>query len=158
MTRGYLKHIVQCRCFLHQFKHLDNPPSFQFPVFTQFNEETGEPITTYAQCPNCGLIHKVKEIGKSEILHRETMMTLPTYKDIKREMPEWLSGILEEHSCDFATWQEAKHIYTNQLWGNFIVLAREREDDTLIGKCLFINGKDDYHVEVYTHTDEIEIE
>ena len=61
------KHLIKCRCVLPQFKKLDNPPVHKFVVFSALNEE-GNVVTKYAQCNNCGVIHKVTDLCTSEII------------------------------------------------------------------------------------------
>ena len=78
-----VKHLVQCRCVLPQFKHAHKPIQHQFVVFSVINDE-GNVESKFAQCPNCGLIHKVVDVNNSEIMHgRENMGALITIDDVK---------------------------------------------------------------------------
>lgn len=154
-TKSYIKHLVDCRCILPQFKKLDPPINHKFITFSEIEGDTGNVIKSYAQCPNCGVIHKIIEIGKSEIINKESMLSLQTKEDIKTILPDWLSKILERHDCELVTWQEAKFVYENQKWGHPIILAKERDGDTIIGKYLLIMGNNLHKIEGFERWDGI---
>lgn len=142
----YIKHLIECRCLLPQFRNMDNPPNHKFVVFSELDEQANVKHS-YAQCNNCGIIHKVTEVGESITLKKEELRTLPTIKEIAPQLPQWLSSLLESHDCELHTWQEAQFIFQNQMWGRFIVLAKEREDDLVIGKVCQILGRDLHKIE-----------
>ena len=62
-----LKHVVECTCILPQYKNQTPPVFHQFVVFSIINNQD-ELQPDYAQCNNCGVIHKVVDACKSEIL------------------------------------------------------------------------------------------
>lgn len=147
-TPDYIKHLIRCRCILPQFLKMEEPPDHQFVVFSTLNDKGGiKPH--YAQCNNCGLIHKIHEVGLSQTISKESLMTLPTTTDIEGAIPKWLSKFLEENECDLHVWQEAEFIYTNELWGRFVVLAKEHDEDMVLGKVLQILGKELFKVEAF---------
>ena len=61
------KHLVECHCVLPQFRLNTTVLYHKFVVYSEFNSD-GSVITKYAQCNNCGVIHRVFDIAKSEIL------------------------------------------------------------------------------------------
>ena len=69
MSVDFVKHLVQCKCILSIFKKMENPPIHKFVVFSEI-DESGNIEPSFAQCTNCDLIHKVKEVGVSEILKK----------------------------------------------------------------------------------------
>ncbi len=144
----YEKHLVECRCFLPQFKTWEEPPNHQFVVFSEI-DQSGRVIPSYAQCNNCGIIHRVLEVGQSETLKKEAMNTLPDIDDYKPNLPDWLIKILEKYECELHVWQEAEFIYRNKQWGKFVVLAKEREDDTIIGKMLIILSENLHKIDIF---------
>jgi len=145
---AYEKHLVKCHCFLPQYKNLDDPPAHQFVVFSILNEQ-GDVIPSYAQCNNCGIIHRVIEVGESQITRKESMLSLPQIDDIKPSLPDWLVTILEKHDCELHVWQEAEFIYRNKLFGKHIILSREREGNIVIGKLLIILGERLHKIETF---------
>jgi hypothetical protein len=148
----YAKHLVECKCVLPQFKKMENPPWHKFIVFSEI-DENGACKMSYAQCTNCNAIHKVVEIGLSQILNKDTMRTLPTIDDIKNDIPSWLSSLLERHECDLPTWQEAKFVYENQLWGTPVILVKERDGDEVMGKYVLILGEALHKIENFQRFD-----
>ena len=145
----YIKHLIECRCFLPQFKEMQpEPPNHKFVVFSELNEVGGVKVS-YAQCNNCDIVHRVTEVGESITLKKESMRALPTVDDLKTILPPRLSGILSEYECDLHVFQEAKWIIENKAWGRFVVLAKDRDGDIVLGKVCQILGTDLLNVEVF---------
>lgn len=149
----YVKHLVECKCILPQFKKIPDPPFHKFAVFNEIEDETGRCKQSYSQCPNCGAVHRVTEVGQSDILNKDSMLALPTIEDLRISLPEWLTILLERHECDIATWQEAKFIYENEKWGYPVILAKERDGDNIIGKYVVILGKQLHKIETFERYD-----
>lgn len=145
---GY-KHLVHCRCVLPQFKKMADPPPHQFTVFSVVDDDDKVKLK-YAQCPNCGIVHRVTEIGKSEVVNgREAMSTILTTNDIKPSLPEALVAILDGNQADLPTWELAQFIYENKRWGDFVVLRIETEGSLKQGKYVRILGEKMFKVETF---------
>jgi len=150
--RGQL-HLVKCRCVLSQFKSTPNPPAHQFIVFSAIKDDD-EVIIKYAQCNNCGSIHKVIDICKSEILQgKENLSSILSIEDIKTSMPSNLSAILERNNVDLPMWELAQFIVENKLWGEFVILVKEEESDTKQGKYVRIMSDTFFKIESFNRTD-----
>lgn len=133
-----IKHLIPCRCILPQFKRRKNPPKHQFVVFSII-EDDDSVRTKHVQCPNCGVIHKVVEIAKSEITTREAASWVVTKDDIRAGLPDKLVAVLESnHVDDVATWEEAKYAIENEEWGRNIVIGKETEGDETYLKVIRI--------------------
>lgn len=143
-----MKHVISCKCFLPQFKDLPDPPEHRFVVFSELDEFANVKMS-YAQCNNCGIIHKILEIGKSAILKKEDTKALETIEEIGDQLPDWMKAILQKYDCDLPTFQEARFILINQLWGRYIVLTRDRAEENLIGKVLMILGERLHKIETF---------
>src|SRR4051812_34631188 len=99
-----LKHLITCRCVLPQFKRLPEPPQHQFIVFSIIDDE-GTAQIKFSQCNNCGIIHKVIDVCRSEIVSRESMNSIVKIDDVKINLPSNLSNILESNAADLASWE-----------------------------------------------------
>lgn len=142
-----LKHLVTCRCVLPTFKRHPNPPQHQFVVFSIIDDK-GDVKPKFAQCNNCGSIHKVIEINRSEVMPgREEMSSIMTVDDIRVGLPEKLVGVLEANDADVATWEAVQFIYENKRWGEFVVLTSDEEGGLRQGKYLTILGENMLKVE-----------
>jgi hypothetical protein len=105
MTKDYVKYLLECKCILPQFKN-SNPIVFhKFLVFSEIDTANGLIIPSYAQCNNCGVIHKITEIGRSTVLKKENLNALLTIDDIKSSLPPRLASILEQNDCALPYWQ-----------------------------------------------------
>jgi hypothetical protein len=149
MSTG-VKHLVKCRCVLPQFKSLHEPPVHQFVVFSVVDDSDKVQIK-FAQCNNCGVIHKVTDICRSEILmNKEDMGSLLSINDISQGLPQNLVKILESNSCDLPTWEACSFIVENKQWGNFVVLTTDAEHGTRQGKYVQIIGENMFKVNTFT--------
>lgn len=132
-----LRHLIKCQCFLPHLKNKDEV--FQFLVFSIIDDEDNVKIK-FAQCTNCGVVHRVYEIGKSEIIQKkEFMSSIVTIDDLKASFEPKLISLLEKHEIhDVSLWEEIKFILDNESWGSFVVLSREREGNEISLKLLKI--------------------
>lgn len=148
MAQG-LKHLITCRCVLPQFKRMDNAPQHQFAVFSVI-DDNGTFQTRFAQCNNCGIVHKIIDVCRSETVSREAMGSLPTIEDVKAGLPPNLVNILESNRVeDLPTWELAQFILENKQWGNFVVLTTDEEDGLRQGKYVRILGENMFKVETF---------
>ena len=133
-----IKHLVKCNCILPQMKRLKNPPFHQFPVFSII-DENDEVKEKYAQCNNCGIIHRVYEISKSEILkNKEHMKSITNVEEIKCMLHQNLVSMLEMNDADIATWEQVQFIIENEDWNSYITLNIDVEGDKTHLKMLKI--------------------
>jgi hypothetical protein len=146
------KHLIKCRCVLPQFKKMVDPLLHQFIVFSVIEDDNVK--LKYSQCPNCGIVHRITEIGKSEIIQgREAMQSLITIDDIKPGLPENLRFILEKNNADLPSWEAVSFYYENKLWGNFVVLTSDTDSSVKQGKYVRLLGDSLFKVESYTRED-----
>lgn len=154
MIRG-IKHLIECRCVLPQFKSRKDPTRHKFVVFSVIKEnDTVE--HKFAQCNNCGIIHKVIDICKSEIQQgKENSSFILNVDDIKISLPKDLSFILEKYNLDLPSWEQASFIVDNKLWGHFIVLEQEEDGGSKIGKYVRILGENLFKIENFSREEYI---
>lgn len=144
------RHLIKCRCVLPQYKGVTNPPVHQFVVFSIITD-TDSVKQKFAQCNNCGIVHKVTDICVSEILAgKEAMASVVKIEDVKLSLPPNLSDILERNNVDVATWEQAQFIIENKEWGNFVILAQEEESGTRQGKYVRIMSETFFKVESFS--------
>lgn len=136
----YVKHLVECKCVLPQFKNINPPRWHQFVVFSTINEH-GDINPSFTQCNNCGTIHKVTEVGTSTILNKDDLPSLPTKEELKETLPEKIAEMLEKYNCELPTYQEVAFIFENHLWGRSVILTKDVVDNIKMGKYLTIFGE-----------------
>jgi hypothetical protein len=132
-----------------QFKNLPEPPPHQFVVFSIMGDDD-KLIVKYAQCNNCGRIHKVIDVCKSEVTGREAFSSVMTIDDVKASLPANLANILDVNGADLPTWEAAQFIYENKRWGEFVVLATDVEEGTRQGKYVQILGENLFKVNAFS--------
>lgn len=141
------KHLIQCTCILHQFSKMKDPPYHQFVVFSIVDDDD-KFVTHYAQCNNCGVIHRVIDLCKSEVLRgRESFVALPKIDEIKASLPSKVCEILDASNVDISTYENAKFIVDNQRWGEFCILSSEKDEGARVVKYLQIIGANIVRVE-----------
>lgn len=150
MPNSYQKHLIKCSCILSTYKNKKDPVFHRIVAFSEIDEE-GEVIPSFTLCTNCGALHKVKEICKSEIIYtKDNVTSLPKLEEIKLSIPQKILDICSSYDVDLSTWQELKFIIENELWGSRVILTREDVDSSLTGKALLIFGPDTLKIESYT--------
>ena len=136
----FSNHLIQCRCILPQFRQNKVPIFHKFLVFSVIND-TDEVVPKIVQCPNCGILHKVIEINKSDILNgRESSNAILSIDDIKTSLPNNIISILESYNLELPKWEEVKFVVENGLWGSDVVLVSEEIEGMKQGKVLKIKS------------------
>ena len=129
-------------------RKLPNPVYHSFVVFSVL-DDGGEVIPKDAECTNCGVIHKVVDLCKSEITTKEKSSAIISVKDISLMIPSELRNVLATYDCDVATWEQAHFIYSNQKWGERVVLTKQTEDGEVKGKMLTFEGPLKFKIETF---------
>ena len=144
-----IKHLIQCHCVLPQFKDRSDPVFHKFTVFSIIDEsDTVQP--KFSQCNNCGVVHRVVDICKSELTSKEESKSIPNIDDIKFSLSPDLSRVLESYQCDLATWEQAEWIFLNKIWDQWIVLSRDEDDQgELHGKRLIFSEDGRFRIEAF---------
>lgn len=144
-----IKHLIECKCILPQMKN-KNPIIFHsFVVFSTINDE-GSVNEKFSQCNNCGVIHRIYDICKSEIISKESHAAVQTAYDVSLSIPTELSNILTTYKCDISSWEHVQFIYENELWGEKIILVKETNENDISGKFLVIEGKLKFKIEPFS--------
>lgn len=132
-----------------------NPPLFHsFVVFSILDDDSNV-LEKFAQCNNCGIVHRVYDICKSELTKKEAHITIQSIDDISLSLPSDLTSILVSYKCDVSVWEQVQFIYENERWGEFSIVARENEDGTVSGKRLVIEGPTKFRIEPISYTEVI---
>lgn len=135
-----MRHLIECNCISPVFKNRNPVIWHKFPVFSIIDEDNNV-IPKYAQCNNCGIIHKITEIGVSEITTKEHLKSIRNINDIKFGIQSDIAGLLEQYNKDISVWEETEFILNNEKWGSMIILDQETEDGITSGKVLVFQGE-----------------
>lgn len=147
MARG-VKHNIQCLCVLPQYRKTKDPPYHEFVVFSVIDDsDTVE--EKYAQCNNCGAIHKIIDLCRSEIATDRAELVILTKDDIKLMLPSPVVDTLNNYQCELPTWEHALFIVNESKWGDFVVLERNAIDDGFEGKLLRFKENNRYSIEPF---------
>lgn len=149
------RHLVQCQCVLPQYRKLANPVFHKFTVFSVIDNDVVEP--KYVQCNNCGAVHKVYDICKSEIIPgKDELRSITTLQEIGISIPGDLKQLLETYNCDITVWEHIRFLIEEQRWGDRVVITRETINDETTGKILTIAAKDRFTLENYISKETLE--
>jgi len=139
------KHLIQCHCILPQYRRKPDPVFHKFTVFSIL--ENDKVIEKLAQCPNCGVIHKVVDVCKSEIASgKDETKSIIEIKDIKLGLPPRLVEILESYSCNLPAWEHAQFILDEKRWGDKVRVSYEENEDDTFAKFLVFVDEDQYRI------------
>jgi len=113
-------------------------------------DESDTVIPKYSQCNNCGVVHKVYDLCKSEIIAgKDETRAVASIEDVSYSIPADLRDLLKTYDCDIATWEHTKYAVEHRKYGEKIILTREMVDTEITGKVLVIKEKDKFVVESY---------
>lgn len=127
---------------------MKNPPFHHFPVFSVI-DDNDQVQMKHAQCNNCGVIHRVIDICRSEIMHgKEAYAAIPRIDEIKMSLSSNLQTILDGSNVDISVYENAKFIVDNKRWGEFVILSKETEGSLRTVKYLQIMGENIIRVEM----------
>jgi len=144
-----LKHLVECHCVMPQYRKQKDPPYHQFKVFSLI-DESDTVVPKHAKCNNCGVIHNVIDICKSEIQMGSEIGAVMDIKDCKLLLPSGICQILESYQCETPDWEHALFILQYDNWGDFIIVNREEsENGDMTGKILKFLSKGQYRLEPF---------
>ena len=124
-----IKHLIQCHCVLPQYRN-SNPPIFhKFIVFSLVDDDQMK--EKIVQCNNCGVLHRVIDHCKSEILHgKEESGSIRTVEDIELSLPERLAAYLKSQNVDVATWEQVEWLVENAQESELVLRRDEQADRT----------------------------
>jgi len=143
-----IKHMVECHCVLPQYRHIPNQ-YHQFVVFSMI-DDSDTVIPKHARCNNCGVIHNITDICKSEILMGQETGAIIDKKDIELMIPSSVSNILNTYDCDISTWELVLFYIEHQMYGTQVILTKDQsEDGNITGKILKLNGPNQFRLEPY---------
>ena len=150
-----IRHLINCQCILTQFIKSNNPIFHKFIVFSILDNDDSV-IESYAQCNNCSIIHRVKDLCVSEIVRgKEQLASIPSISDIKLELPQSLSELLSSYNADITIWQHAQFILRHQKWGDKIIIQREEDEDGALGKILTFVSENRFRMEPFEENNNV---
>ena len=144
-----IKHIIECHCVLPQYKNQPKAVYHKFIVFSIL-DSSGAVIPKCARCNNCGVVHNIIDLCKSEILTGREEGAVIDIEDIELMIPSSLSNVLKNYDCDVATWENVLFILNNEKWENHVILNRKTEKNDIHGKLLKIKGPKKFNIEPFT--------
>ena len=140
------KHLIECQCTLSIFKNKNTLIYHKIPVVS-FYDDNEDLMEKYIICDNCGVVHRVYEIFKSEIKWgMENLKSLVNNKeDIIQNFiflgHEKIIELLEKEKAYLSDWEIAEYIIENEKSGT-LVLHKKESDNNIIYTLLEIsNGK-----------------
>jgi len=148
-----IRHLIQCHCVLPQYRRKDTPIFHKFTVFSviKSNDAVEKKIV---QCENCGIIHRVFDICRSEILvGKDESETVLTIEDIRHSLPDKIVHILDSYNCDVSVWEHIEFLIDNEQWGEEIVIKKETQEETTNLKILKLNGPDKIRIKTANRKD-----
>ena len=140
------KHLVECHCVLPIYK--DNKPIIyhKFAVYSKL-DENGRVIPKYANCNNCGILHSVYELCKSNIkVGKEDIASVTTIDEIALSFPGKLNKILEKYTCTINIYEEIDHVLEDKIFPTEIILSREIIEDEHHVKIIEISGNERFKI------------
>ena len=141
-------HLIECHCCLPQYKNSKKPVYHKFKVFSIL-DDGDTVISKHSQCNNCGVVHHVIDICKSEIITGRDEIILLSREDIQLMIPSSISNILTQYKCDLPTWEKTLFIFQNGKWGYYVIVDKQETEEEVSGKMLKIQSLTKFLIEPF---------
>jgi hypothetical protein len=152
-----IKHIIGCHCMLPQYKNSPNPIFHKFVVFS-IVDDSDTVIPKYSQCNNCGIIHKVVDLCRSEIITgKEELKSIASIDDIRLTLSDDICKLLDVYNVDMPTWEHVQFILEKKKWNSHVVLTKDAMEDETQGKMLQFDKEGKPKIATYIQHDVFEI-
>tara|TARA_R110002110_G_scaffold405960_1_gene625429 strand:- start:264 stop:728 length:465 start_codon:yes stop_codon:yes gene_type:complete len=149
------KHIVECHCILPQYRDRKNPVYHKFVVFSEI-DDSDTVVPSNAQCNNCGTVHKIYDICKSEIVAgKDESASVEKIRDVSISLPDQVIELLESYNMDICDYQMARFILENKKWDSVLTLGTDSEDGQTTGKILRFLKDNRFRVESFSRQEVI---
>jgi hypothetical protein len=153
MAREGVRHLIECHCVLPQFKNTTPTVYHKFVVFSIIEDDVVQ--KKLAQCNNCGIIHKVTDFCKSEIVHgAEESSSIRQIDDVKLGLPGRLVDFLVQQSLDISTWEWIEYLLDHKLEYE-VVIKKDQKGDLTNLKILHLKEDGSFKVKNETRQDEV---
>jgi len=120
-----IKHLIQCHCILPQFRKRAEKVFHKIEVFSTLDEEDNV-NEKFVICDNCGVVHKVYDLCKSEIqTSHEAITSVRTIPEIKLSIDDNLAKILESNGSHVSTWENIEYLIDNDVFDTPVIINRE---------------------------------
>lgn len=142
----FTKHLVECHCVLPQYRGMKDPIFHKIEVFSTFDDEREEnPIDEkFIVCENCGVVHKIIDLCRSEIqIKHESITSVRSISEVSLSLPDNIVKLLMDNNCHISTWEFAEYVYENRHTGCQVIINRQTIDDKIHIKYIVLqeNGK-----------------
>ena len=150
-----VQHLVQCHCILPQFKRMAEPIFHKFVVFSVI-DDNDEVIPKLVSCNNCGVVHKVHDLCRSEIaVGNDSMRAMMSREQISKSLHPNISGLLDSHECSLPVWEHVAFLIEQESWGSIVTISQETVAGLTQAKTLEMLAADRVRLKVETRVDEI---
>lgn len=145
----YLLHSIKCLC--PNYKNKFEEEIITFPVCSEI-DDSGKFIPHPAQCPNCGNVHLVENVGKSILQGKDETTLLPNIEELELEVPDRVGRLLKLNKSPLYIWQAASIIFKHKLFPNCLILSQEEQKESdkefpvIITKMLVINDEEKFEI------------
>lgn len=156
MNLDGIRHLVECHCILPQFRNRNPAVYHKIVVFSIVEDDVVKP--KLSQCNNCGIVHRVIDLCKSEIVHGvEEGNSIRSIDDIKISLPQKIADFLSQQKSDLTIWEFVEFLLDNKKESE-IVLSKDQQGDITQVKILHVKQDGTFKVKSETRQDELEVE
>jgi len=134
-----------------------NPPVYhKFVVFSIVEDDVVKP--KLSQCNNCGIVHRVIDLCKSEIVHgAEEGNSIRNIEDIKLSLSQKIVDFLSQQKSDVTIWEFVEFLLENKKEAE-VVLSKDQQGNITQIKILHVRPDGTFKVKSETRQDEMEVE
>lgn len=135
-----IKHLVECHCELPIYKNREDTVYHKILVYSKFDTK-GKIIEKIISCENCGTLHKVFDVCKSDIVKngKDENRAAITIEELELQLPDKIIRILEKNKCTIPIYEEIVDAVEKEVSNHNVVISREVIEGKYQVKILNIN-------------------
>ena len=150
------KHLIECHCTLKIYQGRKDHVFHKFPVYSSFDQNK-KIIPKISQCNNCGTLHNIIDICKSEIIRggKDKNTASIDKDDISLQLDKKIENVLRRYDCDISIWEQVLDILDKEAWEYPVVVSREVIEEKYHVKILSIVSDNKFKILTKIIEDEI---
>lgn len=144
--KEYICHTVECQCILPIYSKVERPVYHSFVVFSTIEAESLE--EKYVECNNCGVIHQITNINKSNIISDTTKYKslVVNKEDLSYSLPsKYLDFLTKKKVEEVYIWEKINFLLENNL-SELVLFNRSQIDNYIVCEFIEVIDKDNFKI------------
>lgn len=144
--KEYICHTLECQCILPIYNKVEKPVYHSFVVFSTFVDDSLE--EKYVECNNCGVVHQVLNVNKSNIISDVTKYKslVVSKEDLSYNLPsKYLDFLTKKNIEEVYIWEKINFLLENDI-SEKVLFNRSQIDNYTVCEFIEVIDKDKFKI------------